>query len=492
MNRAKMLYRNKLGLFPKIVIMGILLFCLLLFDNFVISKGTEMSKEYPEPQEVPDTGGSVIGELDYELTPGWWQYVQSCDWKKWTKGITSDGTCEQQKHDFESVVKPTLSKMTEIVVPDYGDIVVSTELRKIGGEIRSPVVDLMLHPKDGSEVRMLWGEQRHQVEKGDQLLVRVTAAMRQNSGGRAYDPQGVKVQVFFIPDITSKLDKSIPDKDGDGVPDSEDKCPDTCTGLKVNNQGCPDAEHVFDEAYKQLGEMEKKWQETYPTSPFSSGKAMSILKDTRFICLWNLLDPDGKFLNRKGRSEDQHRLINKFEKTHEYFMSPEGKHMERLPNTANPDFICHDWAWYLWRMRGTKKVEPKAPGSKETSNGLPINKNGHIDTDRIVNDPEAYGFKEIEFHKDAYRELHAGDVIVYSKTLDGKADHSAVVNSNRGTGNPDDVICLSKAEGNSIFKHALGRFGDPNNYFQKTFAWKKIRIFRPVDEPGRRKNFYVN
>lgn len=291
-------------------------------------------------------------------------------------------------------------------------------------------------------------------------------------------------------DVHGPYHVGVTDSDGDGVPDSKDECPDTCTGLKVNKKGCPDSELVFDEAYKQLGELAKKWQETYPNTPFTWAKGISILNDTRFICLWKLLDPDGKdSLSRAPKSDDQWRLINKFEKTHEYFMSPKGKHMERLPNTASPDFICHDWAWYLWRKHGTKKVEPKTPGSKETSNGLPIKK-GHIDTDRIMNDPEAYGFKEIEFHEDVYRELRAGDVIVYSKTPDGKADHSAVVNSNRGTGNPDDVICLSKAEGNSIFKHSLGRFGDLNNYFQKTFALKKIRIFRPVDEPGRRKNFY--
>lgn len=281
----------------------------------------------------------------------------------------------------------------------------------------------------------------------------------------------------------------VTDSDGDEVPDSEDECPDTCKELKVNAKGCPDSEHVFDEAYKQLIKLKKEYEKKYGTRFRFHLQRNIVIDDTRFQCLWKMLDPDGKFLGRKGKSDDQWRLMNKFEETHEYFNSPAGKHMERLPNTASQDFYCHDWAWYLWRLHGTRKVEPKAPGSKVTSNGLPID-GRHIDQNRIMNDPEAYGFKEIKFHDGVYRELRAGDVIIYSNTIDGKANHSAVVNSNRGTGNPDDVICLSKAEGNSIFKHSLGRFGDLNNYFQKTFALKKIRIFRPVDEPGRRKNFY--
>jgi hypothetical protein len=279
--------------------------------------------------------------------------------------------------------------------------------------------------------------------------------------------------------------EAIPDKDKDGVPDSEDDCPNTCAGLKVNEKGCPDSTLVFDEAFKRLNELQKEF---IKTSPHRTFKFSAAKKDPGFICLWMMLDPDGKFQSLGSMSDEQFRLKDKFEKTHEYFNSPKGNHMERLPNTASPDFICHDWAWYLWRLPGTRKVEQKAPGSKETPNGLPII-NSHIDTDRIMNDPEAYGFEEIGFHEDVYRELRPGDVIVYSKTADGKADHSAVVNSNRFTGDPDDVICLSKAERNSIFKHPLGRFGDPNNFLQKSWATQKMRIFRPVDKPGRRNNF---
>ena len=222
MDRAKTSYRSRLLSFPRMAFTSFLFFYLLLFINFAIAQSTDLSRKYTEPQKVQDAGGSLIGELDYDLKPGWWQYNQSCDRGKWTPGTRadSDGTCEQQKNDFESVVKPTLSKTSEIVVPDNGEIVAFTELR---GEGRKPVVGITLQNKDGSTGPLDFSTWRiashkagkkigsgppepqpsHQVKKGDRLLLKIEATMWADWGTRAFDAQGASMQVFLIPDTES-------------------------------------------------------------------------------------------------------------------------------------------------------------------------------------------------------------------------------------------------------------------------------------------------
>ena len=233
MNRAKKSYRSMLLSFPKIFLTIFLLFCLLLFANLAIAQSADLSKEYPELQKLQDAGGSVIGVLDYNLDPGWWQYFQSCDRAKWISygqkfEPRSDykASCDQQKHDFESVVKPTLSKTTEIVVPANGKIVLFTELRVSKEYHKEPAVSFTLQKKDGS-LGMIgsptWSRvfyangtkiesappkplNRNAVEKGDKIIIKIEAGWYAVFHTRAIPAQGARVQVFFIPDITPGVD----------------------------------------------------------------------------------------------------------------------------------------------------------------------------------------------------------------------------------------------------------------------------------------------
>ena len=241
MNRAKKSYRSMLLSFPKIFLTIFLLFCLLLFANLAIAQSADLSKEYRELQKLQDAGGSVIGELDYNLDPGWWQYFQSCDRAKWVSygqkfEPRSDykASCDQQKHDFESVVKPTLSKTTEIVVPANGKIVLFTELRVSKEYHKEPAVSFALQKKDGSSGTIgspTWSRvsyangtkigsappkplNRNSVEKGDKIIIKIEAGWYAVFHTRAIPAQGARVQVFFIPDVPE-----VNDSDKDGVCD---------------------------------------------------------------------------------------------------------------------------------------------------------------------------------------------------------------------------------------------------------------------------------
>ncbi len=184
------------------------IFTPVLLSVFLILCLPAIAKEPPSsnPQitQWKKAGGSLIGELDYDLDPGWWQYHQSCDRGKWISygqkfEPRSDykASCDQQKHDFESVVKPTLSKTTEIVVPDNGKIVVFTELRRSKDYHKEPAVSITLQKKDGSSgtigsptssrVSHATGkkigsappkpQKGHQVEKGDKIIIKMKAAL---------------------------------------------------------------------------------------------------------------------------------------------------------------------------------------------------------------------------------------------------------------------------------------------------------------------------
>ncbi|MCP4662314.1 MAG: hypothetical protein GY856_43505 [bacterium] len=152
---------------------------------------------------------------------------------------------------------------------------------------------------------------------------------------------------------------------------------------------------------------------------------------------------------------------------HEFY--PGEKNIERLPGSQSDLYFCHDFAWRTGDSRRTK-VDPQ-------SERLPV-KDGHIDPDAVMNDPDRYGFDEVSALWDAYTKLKPGDVVVYLQD-DGKAAHSAVVARANPAGINDkgDVILLSKDVRNAIFRHTLGKEGEPN-FFRDQYAAGGFKFYR--------------
>ncbi|MBN1830339.1 MAG: hypothetical protein JW884_14505 [Deltaproteobacteria bacterium] len=228
--------------------------CLLLFATAAFAQNADLTARNPQQSNLQDGGGFVLGELDYDLDPGWWQWFQSCDRNKWVSyGQKFEprkdyrASCDQQKHDFETVVKPTLSKTTEIQVPENGTIVVRTELRVSKEFGKEPAVSVTLQKKDGSKgtvgsstlsrISLATGEtikpaqpkpqQERQVEKGDKIIIKIEAGWYGVFHTRAIPTQGARVQVFFTPDVPTGKIYGVVTGGGktttiSGLPDNDD------------------------------------------------------------------------------------------------------------------------------------------------------------------------------------------------------------------------------------------------------------------------------
>lgn len=146
---------------------------------------------------------------------------------------------------------------------------------------------------------------------------------------------------------------------------------------------------------------------------------------------------------------------------HEFAHPEEG--MTRLPNTAYPDFFCHDFAFRPEHLR-FEPVDPADPLYDPLFY--------HLSADPVLANPGRYGFVEINNRDDA----RPGDVVVYMNdpAEPGKGYHSALVVRNEGTGWAA-IVLHSKDDRNSVFEHRLG--GSPN-YFMETYGRHGVRIFR--------------
>jgi len=215
MNRKKIISKNR-----RIPLINIVLLIYLFFGiNQIIAQSSGFSKNYSEVKNIRDNGGLVIGELEYQLAPGWWQYNQSCDRGKWIpKGqectrADYKACCDLQKHDYQSVVKPTLSKTTEVIVPANGKLISMVEVQRGKGIDENIMVYISFEGSNGVNTTVInnvlknnaqiKSPTNHRVKKGDKVFIKIEAKLQGDWGRRYFHPQGAKVQVYLIPDDLS-------------------------------------------------------------------------------------------------------------------------------------------------------------------------------------------------------------------------------------------------------------------------------------------------
>ena len=205
----------------------LLLAVVFIFQPWMVqARKMDLSKKYPELKSLIMAGAKSIATMEYDLNPGWWQWNQSCDRNKWISyGQKFEprkdfrASCEQQKHDFQTVVLPTLSKTVEVEVPGSGRIIVASELRRSKDYGKEPAVSVMIIKSDSSENPAscsLMGRVSHdtdkkvgedpkvhlresEVKKGDKVRVHFEAGWYAVFHTRAIPTQGARAQVFFIP-----------------------------------------------------------------------------------------------------------------------------------------------------------------------------------------------------------------------------------------------------------------------------------------------------
>ncbi|MCP4219867.1 MAG: hypothetical protein GY765_34865, partial [bacterium] len=158
--------------------------------------------------------------------------------------------------------------------------------------------------------------------------------------------------------------------------------------------------------------------------------------------------------------------MNQVWETHDYF--PGDTYTKRIPNTATRDYHCHDFAWRKGNRR-KKKVDA-------TLDKLPIAPGNHIDVNKIMANPEQWGFTYIGKN---YRVMKPADVVVYLQSDGSTAHHSGLVLrlNPKGVRSGDDVYMMSKDGPNSLFRHRFGTSAK-TNYFQHNFAAGGVRVYR--------------
>lgn len=137
--------------------------------------------------------------------------------------------------------------------------------------------------------------------------------------------------------------------------------------------------------------------------------------------------------------------------------------LTRVPGTATPDYVCHDFAW-----RGGDTSKPES----------------HLDPGPVLRDPGAYGYTEV-----SEADIKPGDIVVYHKQDPNQAVHSGLVTNTQG-----GVRLRSKDGSNSLFDHNLRNGdGDPNFFLDRhsmppvpgqmilpqIWSGGGIRVFRP-------------
>lgn len=199
---------------------------LVLAPAVALAQSPDSAAEVPTPRTAQDRGGAVLAELEYDLDPGWWHYHQSCDANKWISyGQKFESRpdfrarCDLQIHDFESVVKPTLSRSMEIIVPDNGTIAVYAAMRVSKEHGQEPVVSVARLSRDGSSDKIGFADlsrvshetgqpiaftppkpaQARQVEKGDRIAITIDASWARASWAHWIPAQGARVRVIFTP-----------------------------------------------------------------------------------------------------------------------------------------------------------------------------------------------------------------------------------------------------------------------------------------------------
>lgn len=213
MNNKKIFCRNRVASLINVA----LFFYISLSSTLVIAQSSNLSKKYLELKKMKEAGASLIGELEYELTPGWWQYAPSCERSKWISFSQkfkaredSKASCDQQIHDYKAVVAPTLSKSTEFSIPKNGNIVVFSEIQDKKGYEKEPFIYVSLHHSDGSVSNMSHSilnnatqsksPENYQAKKDDKVIIKIEARARSGAGRGYLYPIEAKVQVYLIPD----------------------------------------------------------------------------------------------------------------------------------------------------------------------------------------------------------------------------------------------------------------------------------------------------
>ncbi len=187
----------------------------ILYVLIVLSGATVYSQN--QKSEIINRGAVQIAELEWQLDPGWWQYHPSCDGRKWISNSQTfeprtdqKASCDQQIHDYETVVAPTLSKTAEAIVPADGTIIVLYEIKQGKDYDKEPWINSSLYTPTGVETNMLYNmvggtkklletDQYPTASKGDKVVLKVDARLRDGSGKRFLLPQGVKLIAYLIP-----------------------------------------------------------------------------------------------------------------------------------------------------------------------------------------------------------------------------------------------------------------------------------------------------
>ncbi len=205
---------------------------LALLSAAALTLAAKVAASEPHPRNGQGGGETVLEEFEYDLNPGWWQYVQSCDSGKWISyGQKFESRpdfrarCDLQIHNFETEVKPTLSKTMEIPIFDSGTIMVRVEQRVSKEHGQEPAVGITLLKKDGrtekvgfasvSKIAHATGEpvkftppkpaQIRQVEKGDRIAIKIDAGWAKAGWANFIPAQGTRVKVFAVPDSGAKV-----------------------------------------------------------------------------------------------------------------------------------------------------------------------------------------------------------------------------------------------------------------------------------------------
>ncbi len=209
---------------------------------------------------------------------------------------------------------------------------------------------------------------------------------------------------------------------------------------------------------------------------FSNSKQAKIYIEKKFpgmegMILWKkAMAEDRRFKRyvaslKKNNPDAFYRFMNQIWQTHDYF--PGDQYTKRVPKSASQEYYCHDFAWRVGKRRKTKVNTAK--------DKVPVTAGNHVDVDAIVANPRQYGFQYVG---NSYRKLRSADVVVYVDDT-GKAMHSALVirRNPKGVRSGNDIYMMSKDGPNSIFRHRLGKDGEPN-FFRDNFAAGGFKFFR--------------
>ena len=192
---------------------------LLLFIFFGSNPVFSQNQNKPLQNEILSRGAIEIGELEFEFSPGWWQYHPSCDGKKWISfsqvfepRTDYRASCDQQIHDFETVVVPTLSKSQKYPVPAAGTIIVFWDVTQYNDDKheKEPWFSSVHLEKKGTETNlsqsMVGGNKKlletghyAQAQIGDRVLLKIDARQRGGSGKIFYFPFKAKITAYLVP-----------------------------------------------------------------------------------------------------------------------------------------------------------------------------------------------------------------------------------------------------------------------------------------------------